>query len=550
MSILPNTCINTSYIEAFSRNRNQKNFFEVDNLRWRSVGFIGVSPGAFAGSSSPTSKKIEMWGHPFQQPGFFPAGMRDDESGFPPGFEQLFPGGRRPQYDQFGRPIVPAQQRRSSHEDPRRSMQHAEHARQSAEQQRAQGRRSFEEQRSKPPSPPPQRAPPTHEQPQAAKPAKKSYADTLKDTLTPEELVEKRAQSATLLQKNLNQLSQNRATMDIVSKLSKLAKMERAFKEEVKRHESSVFQIPLTFEDNYKRVIPNRFNRPFLQYEDALQKMLLALDEVSTGGHELVRDRRRALVAQVQAALDRVDQRREDEKAARKAEVQSGLPGPELPSRSPSRSPPPQSQAAPSAHADKLQAPPRSKVETIPIEVENVEIKPPVSQPAATVHNVDKSAHEHQDEKKKKNRRRKSKSRQMHRTHSAEQASESDGSDSPQPSPAPAVHTPPRRPAEAAHEAAAHVAQQERPHHAPQQPQHAQRAQQMHSQQHPQQHSQQHPQQHPQQRQQEARRSHEEPRTVRMHPQYGPYIVNDDGEPVLVELRQLPDGRQVLLYAF
>jgi hypothetical protein len=466
-----------------------------------------------------------MWGQPFNQFGGFPRQMMELDE-LPDGYEHVIDSYGRPQFDQFGRPVVRkvAQERQPS--DQRRSVEHVhEQKRASVDEKRPmQKPPSPPAKSSQPPPPPVSKAEPIKAEP--AKPVKKSYAQTLRDTLTPEELVEKRAQSAKVLQKNLDQLSQNRATRDILKKLAKLGKMEKAFNDEVTRHERSVFQIPLTFEDNYKRVIPNRFNRPFLQYEDALQKMLLSLDEVGTGGHDFVRERRKALVAKVQMALDRVDQRRREEEAARKEEIARGLPGPELPSRSPSRSPPPEVSAPkPEVHADKLQPPARSKVESIPIEVENVEIKPPTHQPhQAHTQPIQASPPVHAEhdgeKKKKKNRRRKSKNRQGVE-HGVEQASESDGSDN--------VPEAPRRPAEAAHQAAAHVAQQARPHYDA-----AQHAPTHHAQTQPVEH-----------RQEETRRSREEPRTVRMHPQYGPYIINEDNEPVLVELRQLPDGRQV-----
>ncbi|KAJ2039420.1 hypothetical protein GGI03_006924, partial [Coemansia sp. RSA 2337] len=48
-------------------------------------------------------------------------------------------------------------------------------------------------------------------------------------------------------------------------------------------------------------------NKPFLMYQDVLQKLLYKLDEVSSKGEEIVRAKRKAVVVKIQNTLDALD---------------------------------------------------------------------------------------------------------------------------------------------------------------------------------------------------------------------------------------------------
>ncbi|KAJ2066086.1 hypothetical protein GGI08_002042 [Coemansia sp. S2] len=51
----------------------------------------------------------------------------------------------------------------------------------------------------------------------------------------------------------------------------------------------------------------NQDNKPFLMYQDVLQKLLYKLDEVSSKGEEIVRAKRKAVVVKIQNTLDALD---------------------------------------------------------------------------------------------------------------------------------------------------------------------------------------------------------------------------------------------------
>ncbi|KAJ2065475.1 hypothetical protein GGI17_000288 [Coemansia sp. S146] len=51
----------------------------------------------------------------------------------------------------------------------------------------------------------------------------------------------------------------------------------------------------------------NQGNKPFLMYQDVLQKLLYKLDEVPSGGDEIVRAKRKAVVVKIQDTLDALD---------------------------------------------------------------------------------------------------------------------------------------------------------------------------------------------------------------------------------------------------
>ncbi|KAJ2840865.1 hypothetical protein FBU31_000006 [Coemansia sp. 'formosensis'] len=52
----------------------------------------------------------------------------------------------------------------------------------------------------------------------------------------------------------------------------------------------------------------NQDNKPFLMYQDVLQRLLCKLDEVPSGGDEIVRAKRKAVVVKIQNTLDALDQ--------------------------------------------------------------------------------------------------------------------------------------------------------------------------------------------------------------------------------------------------
>ncbi|KAJ2491897.1 hypothetical protein IWW37_001869 [Coemansia sp. RSA 2050] len=105
------------------------------------------------------------------------------------------------------------------------------------------------------------------------------------------------------------------AAMTSLRKLHAIEKELDAIREQYNRQ---IHDTQLSFvadKSGNLRLAYNQDNKPFLMYQDVLQKLLYKLDEVPSGGDEIVRAKRKAVVVKIQDTLDALDQLQADQES-------------------------------------------------------------------------------------------------------------------------------------------------------------------------------------------------------------------------------------------
>ena len=117
-------------------------------------------------------------------------------------------------------------------------------------------------------------------------------------------ITQKRTQAAHTLQRFFKSVKAIKDSRLITRKLVKLRDLESRFTILADSH-SRVFSIPLAFRQSGE-FIQGLENKPYLLFEDGLEKLLCELDIVS--GMDLVKERRRGLVIAIGSVLKQLDE--------------------------------------------------------------------------------------------------------------------------------------------------------------------------------------------------------------------------------------------------
>jgi len=123
-------------------------------------------------------------------------------------------------------------------------------------------------------------------------------------------LSEKREQSAFILQRSLRNFKLKQEAKRVVKKLRLLSEISSQVESFRQQYESKVLSKPV-FERNANTgaLLPNK---DYLVYEDALLKALIKLDGVLSEGFEVVRDKRKWVIATTQRLLTKIDEHKQN----------------------------------------------------------------------------------------------------------------------------------------------------------------------------------------------------------------------------------------------
>lgn len=120
----------------------------------------------------------------------------------------------------------------------------------------------------------------------------------------------RKTESVVVLQHAVRNYLAKQAAKEVTEKLRVLLGMKNQLEELRALHEAKVLSKPA-----FDSTAPAKANKEFLVYEDAILKLLIKLDGVNSGGHEIVRDTRKAVVARAQRLLSVLDQHKQQKEA-------------------------------------------------------------------------------------------------------------------------------------------------------------------------------------------------------------------------------------------
>lgn len=122
-------------------------------------------------------------------------------------------------------------------------------------------------------------------------------------------LTRKRHQAASIIQRSFRRHLYREKAMPVLKKLRELKTLNQraAELENTYRH---IWSTPLVFE--HDRVSFNEC-KDFLMFEDGLLRLMLSVDAIESDGNETVRDKRKNVVARIQALLDHMDEYKEEQ---------------------------------------------------------------------------------------------------------------------------------------------------------------------------------------------------------------------------------------------